>query len=303
MERVFAADRHHAVALDDGMEIARAFLAIRRHSRHLRAKCVRTDIGEHHFAQGAVARFHSCGNRSAQRDGLVGIDMAQRQAAEHAGHQAADHRHARGAAHQHDVVQCIRLESCVADGAFDRHAHALQQGLAELCIPGFLDRPLQVTAGKGDIETDPASGAEFTLDLFKAVDELRVLQAVQRRRIQAHILLEGQHQHLQEILAAQKVVSRAGVHFDDAVEQFQDRNVEGAAAQVQHEDASFFVALLQAIGQRCSRGLVDQSFDADAGQFSRCTRGFALCIGEIGRNADDGLFDLVAERGFGIGQQ
>jgi len=74
-------------------------------------------------------------------------------------------------------------------------------------------------------------------------------------------------------------------------------------AQVQHQHAAFAVTLLQAIGQRGGRGFIDQALDTDAGQLAGSPGGLALGIGEVGRHADHRFLHLVAQGGFGVGQQ
>jgi hypothetical protein len=117
------------------------------------------------------------------------------------------------------------------------------------------------------------------------------------------VVAERGDEDVEEILAAEKVVARAGVHFDDAVEQLQDGHVEGAAAQVEHREARAVALFLQSIGQRRRRGLVDQAFHADAGQLARGARGLALRVGEIRRYADHRLGDLLAGGRFGVGDE
>ena len=110
-------------------------------------------------------------------------------------------------------------------------------------------------------------------------------------------------EHVEEVLAAEEIVAGAGMHLDDALEDLDQRDVERAAAEVEDEEAAALGALLQAIGERRRRRLVDQPLDLDAGEFARDAGRVALRVGEIGRHGDDGLGDCLAGRGLGIGDQ
>ena len=75
-------------------------------------------------------------------------------------------------------------------------------------------------------------------------------------------------------------VAVGGEHFKNAVMQLQNRDVEGAAAEVIYGDGSF-LALVESIGQ-CRRGwLIDQPQDFKSGDSPRVTRCLSLCVVEI----------------------
>ena len=102
---------------------------------------------------------------------------------------------------------------------------------------------------------------------------------------------------LVDVVAAQVGVAVGGFHFDDAFADFQDGNVEGAAAEV--VDGNGFVLLLvEAVGQRRRRGLVDDALDFEAGDFAGVFGGLALCVVEVRRNGDDRFGDFFAEEIF-----
>ena len=72
-------------------------------------------------------------------------------------------------------------------------------------------------------------------------------------------------------------------------------NVKGAAAEVidNYDLVVFF--LIQSVGKGRCCGLVDDTLDLKAGNFSRVFGGLALRIIEVGGNRDDGLGNRFPE--------
>ena len=101
-----------------------------------------------------------------------------------------------------------------------------------------------------------------------------------------------------EIVAAQRGVAAGRQHLEHALLQPQQREVEGAAAQVV-DGVEALGTLVQAVGQRRRRGLVDQAQHFEAGDPRGIARGGARGIVEIGRHGDDGTLDRLLEGGFG----
>ena len=77
-------------------------------------------------------------------------------------------------------------------------------------------------------------------------------------------------------------------------------HVERAAAEVEHGDL-LVLLLVEAVGERRGGGLVDDAEHLEAGDLARVLGGLALGVVEIGRDGDDGLRDLLAEVGLGVG--
>jgi hypothetical protein len=107
-------------------------------------------------------------------------------------------------------------------------------------------------------------------------------------------------QALVKIVAAQARVAIGAEHLEDALVQFQDREVERAAAEVVNGDLGAVLQLIEAIGQRGGGGLVDDALDLQSGQFAGADGGVALRVVEVGRHRDDGTGDGFAERGLRV---
>ena len=107
-------------------------------------------------------------------------------------------------------------------------------------------------------------------------------------------------QGLVPVVAAQVGVAVGREDLEDAVGDVEDRDVERAAAEV--EDGDLLVLLLvEPIGQRRGRRLVDDPRDLQPGDLAGVLGGLPLAVVEVGRDGDDRLADLVAQialRGF-----
>ena len=75
-------------------------------------------------------------------------------------------------------------------------------------------------------------------------------------------------------------------------------DVERAAAEVVDRDRAGLL-LVEAIGERRRRRLVDDAQDFEAGDLAGVLGRLALGVVEIGGNRDDGLRDRLAEMGLG----
>ena len=98
-----------------------------------------------------------------------------------------------------------------------------------------------------------------------------------------------------EIVAPEAGVAVGGEHLEDTAVEFENRKVEGAAAQIVHGDFGMLLELVQPIGQSGRRGFIDDAFDLESGQFTGPQRGVALGIVEIRRHGDDGSLHGLTE--------
>ena len=160
-----------------------------------------------------------------------------------------------------------------------------------------------VGGDEGQIDLGFDGCRELDLGLFR-----RVLEPLQGHfvalgaQVEALLLLELGNQPLDDalvkIVAAQVGVAVGGLDLDDAFADFEDGNIERAAAKVIDGDG-LVLLLVQAIGQRGRGGLVDDALHVEAGDLACVLGGLALGVVEVGRNGDDRLGNRLAEVGLG----
>ena len=75
-------------------------------------------------------------------------------------------------------------------------------------------------------------------------------------------------------------VAVGGLHLDDALADFEDRDIEGAAAEVVDGDV-LVLLLVEAVGERCRRRLVDDALDVQTGDAAGVLGGLALRVIEV----------------------
>ena len=99
---------------------------------------------------------------------------------------------------------------------------------------------------------------------------------------------------LVEIVAAQVRIAGSGADFEDSVADIEDRNIEGAAAEVEHQDR-FVLLLVEAVGERCRRRLVDDAEHVQSGDLAGVLGRLPLRVVEVGRDGDHRVVDLLAQ--------
>jgi hypothetical protein len=118
-----------------------------------------------------------------------------------------------------------------------------------------------------------------------------------RQRRQLFFLMDVAEQAVVEVVAAQRGIAAGGQHFKHALAQLQDRDIEGAAAQIV-DGVDAFRAVIQAVGDGGRRRLAQQAQHVQAGQLGRILGGLALGVVEVGRHGDDRAHQIVAQRIF-----
>ncbi|MGY3077703.1 hypothetical protein ACVWZZ_004074 [Bradyrhizobium sp. LM6.10] len=119
------------------------------------------------------------------------------------------------------------------------------------------------------------------------VDALLLLELVSEIADQAHV----------EVFAAEEGVAVGRLHLEHAVADFENRDVERAAAEVVHGDRTG-LGLVQTISERSRGRLVDDAQHFKARDLAGVLGRLALGVVEVGGNGDDGLIDLLAEMSF-----
>ena len=89
-------------------------------------------------------------------------------------------------------------------------------------------------------------------------------------------------------------VTRSGEHLEHTVAHLEHGHVEGAAAQVEHQDALIALAI-EAVGQGSRSRLVDDAQHLKASDLAGVLSGLALGVVEIGGNGDHRLGHRLTE--------
>ena len=86
-------------------------------------------------------------------------------------------------------------------------------------------------------------------------------------------------------------VAVGSLYFKDAIAEFEDGNIESAAAEVEDEDLAV-AAFIKAVSEGSCRRFVDDTENVEAGDFASIFGSLALAVVEVCRNGDDGLGDF-----------
>ena len=162
--------------------------------------------------------------------------------------------------------------------------------LASAVMKGKIDL-INLRAGQGDLGL-----LRFLLDALEGVGLLAQVHAV----LFFEFVQNPVHDAIVPIVAAQMGVAVGGFDFKNAVADFQDGNIERAAAQVIDRDL-LVLLLVQAVGERGGGRLVDDAQDFQAGDASGVLGRLALGVVKISGHGDDGLGDFFAQTHFGVG--
>ena len=251
-----------------------------------------SDSGRHVEQQhGAVAGDQDVGlERGAERHHLVRVQLAMRRPAEQILDQAPHQRHARRSPDEHDFVDHLRRQSGVvqrlpagADGPLDdRPGDRL-----ELCPR---HRPPPREAGKrrdaADADLGPIVVGEGPLGQDRGpADDLHGLGV--SGQVDPDLGEDQVHQPPVDVVSTEVGVAVGREDLEDPLLDTQDRDVEGAAAEVVDGDGPV-TPPVQAVGQRRGGRFVDDPQHLEAGQPAGVARGGPLGVVEVGRHGDDG---------------
>ena len=101
------------------------------------------------------------------------------------------------------------------------------------------------------------------------------------------------------VVSAQVGVAVGGLDVEHALGDLEDRDVEGAAAEVEDQDG-LLGFLVQPVGQGGGGGLGNQAQDLEAGDLAGFFGRLALGVAEVCGDGDDRLGDPVAQVGLGV---
>ena len=108
------------------------------------------------------------------------------------------------------------------------------------------------------------------------------------------------------VVATELVVAGGGLDLDGGeavlgvLADLEERDVEGAATEVEDEDELVLLALVEAVGQRGGGGLVDDAQHVQARDLAGLLGGLALVVVEVRGDGDHGIRDRLAEVGLRV---
>ena len=288
------------VALDDFRDSA---------AERFDAERERCHVEQQHLFSGLGGAGENVGlHGRAEGNDFVGIEFDVRLLAacgemEEIVDQLADGGNARGAADQDDFVDLFGRDAGIGRGPVCRGrrcgrgrarstARRLRGNLALIAI----------AVGQFDVEAGDVLGGEGDLGvdggLAQGLHGARVLAQIDAVLGVNFVERDGEEQVV-DVVAAEVRVAVGGLHLEDAVVELENGDVEGAAAEIVDGDGAVLGAI-EAVGERCGGGLVDEAKHFKAGHAACVLGGLALRIVEVGGDGDDGLGDRRAEEALGV---
>jgi hypothetical protein len=99
------------------------------------------------------------------------------------------------------------------------------------------------------------------------------------------------------------VVTGGRLDLEHAVADFEDRDVERPAAEVEDEDGLVGLLLVEPVRERRGRRLIDDPLDVEAGDLACVLGRLALVVVEVGGDRDHRRLNGIAELRLGVGLQ
>ena len=291
-EHLALLDGDGRVAVDDSREHA---------AQRLDAQGKRGDVEQQDVLD--FARQNAALHRRADRDALVGVDALERLLARDFAHLFDDRRHTGGTAHQNDLVDVVIGKPRVLHGephGLHRAVEKIRRHRLELLL-GQVDvkvlRPVRRHGDEGQIDVCRTHAGQLDLRLFR-----RLFQTLHRHLVLGQVdavrFLELVHEILNDlvipVVAAQMGVAVGRQNFEHAVRNFQNGDVERAAAQVVDHDLAALV-LIQPVGERRRRRLIDDTQDVQTRDLARVLGRLTLAVREVRGTGDDRLRDFRAQ--------
>ena len=249
------------------------------------------------------ARQNAALHRRADRHALVGVDALERFLARHFAH-FFDHRgHTGGAAHKDDFVDVFVGKSRVFHGKPHRlhgpvqkiRGHRLEFLFGQIDVEML--RSLCAHGDEGQIDIGGIHARKLYLGFFGSF-----LQSLHRhlvlRQVDGVGFLELVYEIFDDlvvpVVAAQPRVAVRGEHFENAVGNFKDGNVERTAAEVVDHDFAALV-FIEPVSERRRRRLVDDSQNVESRDLARVLGRLTLTVGKVSGAGDDRLRHFRSE--------
>mmetsp|Transcript_21266 Transcript_21266/g.29820 ORF Transcript_21266/g.29820 Transcript_21266/m.29820 type:complete len:215 (+) Transcript_21266:1462-2106(+) len=76
-------------------------------------------------------------------------------------------------------------------------------------------------------------------------------------------------------------------------------DIKGSPSKIKYQYGFLAILFIKTVGNGCSRGFIDDTFNGESGNGSRILGCLSLCIIEVSRYSDNGPFDLCSQEAFG----
>ena len=236
-------------------------------------------------------------DRRAERDDFVRIEIGERRLAEELGDRAAHLRHARRAADEHDALDVGRRQLRVAQRALDGLHASWRRGCAVISVKiALVSVRLTDVPSASVARIDAASCSDrFSLASRALTSSSRASAGDSGGSFAASMIQQNTRWSKSSPPSAESPLVAST--SNTPLRQAQDRDVERAAAQVV-DRVDAFGRVVEAVGDRRGRRLVQQAQDRQARELRRVLRRLPLRVVEIRGHGDDGAIDRAAERRF-----
>ena len=285
-EHLLPGSRNGGVAVDDaGEHTAQGFNAQRQRG----------------YIQQQYVFYFACQyaglNGSADGNAFVRVNVAGRLFAHHPFDSFLYSRDTGRTANQNYFVDIAGGQACVAqcpfggsNGPFYQiRRHFFEFGAGQVHVQMF--RAVSASRDERQVDVGGHHAGQFDLGLFRCFTQTLHGHLVVGQ-VDAAFFLEFRnhpvHDAVVEVVAAQMGIAVGGFYFEYAVAQFQDADIEGAAAQVIHQDG-MVVGLVDAVSQGSRRRFVDDTQNFQTRNLACIFGSLTLGIGEVSRNGDDRL--------------
>ena len=200
-------------------------------------------------------------------------------------------------------------ETSIFNRLFERNAatlnevgcHFLELGTGESFIK--VQRAFWCCGDEWQVDLCLLNLAEFNLGFFSSFLQTLSCHAIVRKidtMCGLELIDQPVNDALIPVVSTKNGVAVGALHFEHTVADFKNRHVEGSATEVEYQNGFVFIALVEAIRQRCSGWFVDdaQNFKtSDLTGFFRCG---SLRVVKVCRHGDDRLSHGVAQVGLGV---
>ena len=200
-------------------------------------------------------------------------------------------------------------ETRIFNGLFKRNAttlnevgcHFLELGTGESFIK--VQRAFWCCGDEWQVDLCLLNLAQFNLGFFSSFFQTLRCHAIVRK-IDTVCRLELIDQPINDalipVVSTKNGVAVGALHFEHTVTDFKNRHVEGSATEVEHQNGFVFVALIEAVCQRCRGWLVDNAENFKTGDLTGFFGGGTLRVVKVSGNGNDCLSHGVAQVSLGV---